>query len=734
MAAANEVQIVVQGQNKAKPAISDAKKDVKDLAKAVDAVPDKKVIDIKATDNATKTIQEVDAEKVADKNTKIKADDQATPVIDKISKTKPDEIKIPVRADKAETGNIGGELKDKFQGYGVQAGGVFGAGLVSGIVAGDFAGTLSGIFTDALQAAKDTRGVKIDLQNSMGLTDSMAKEYGQRVGKQYASGLGDSQDQIVQAYGSLSSAVKTWSSMSVSEQDKVTRSAVKIAQAFHIDVNEAIGAAGTMMDSGLVTSWNTAFDIITTGLQTLGPRGADFLETLTEYSGYFHQVGIDGQQALGLISQGLKNGARDTDYVADAWKELGIRIIDGSKDVQGALLDLGLATEKHVKEKVGKSMKDVVTIVSDIPGQIAAGGEGAQAALGKVIAKLQAIKDPVEQNRLGVALFGTQWEDTMRRMINATDLAGAKTTAFMGAADRLVTQSESQSEMFSRRWDRGLSRFGEGLATAANHVGDFIDSAAGLASGVFDGVIHGFDKAGDSAQGAGDKVNGFVDAMAKIADKVVAVRANTEDEKKIQSVAQQLKGLPPGTPVKVDAITSDAENRLRDLGYTVTHLPGGYVNVSANTNDAYKNVDDLVWWINRRQANIPVKISTSVTGPLKNIKGGMAANAAGGPVHGAASGGARTSLTRVNERGPELGRGQDGTIRDLETGSTVIPAGQSAAIMSGQSPIGMSSGGGPPVVVFDMAGLSGIERALAEWLRESVRTSGKNGSVQRWAT
>lgn len=726
MAGNNEVKIVVKGENKSKPAITDAQKNVEALTKSVEKIPDKKVIDVKVEGDkaAISSVKKVDAEKVADKKVTIKGDDQASSEIAKVSKEKPEPVIVPVKVEKPDTGDIGGELKDKFKGYGEKAGGVFGTGLVAGLATGDFAGALSDIFSDALAAAQESKQVKIDLENTMGITPAAAKDYGARVGNQYAAGLGDSQDQIVQAYSGMSSAVKTWSSMSVSEQDKVTKSAVKIAQAFHIDVNDAIKAASSMMDNNLTTSWDTAFDVITTGLQTLGPKGDDFLETLTEYSGYFNQLGIDAPQVLGLIRQGIQGGARDTDFMVDAWKELGIRVIDGSTQTMEALRDLGLATEKHVKEKVGGSVKDVTKIISELPQAIAAGGPGAEKAIEQIVAKLNGMKDPVEKNRLGVALFGTQWEDTLRRVIGSLDLAGAKQTAFFGATDKLVTQSESQGEIFSRRWEKGLAKFGEGLATGANKVTDFVDHTV-------NDLVHAFGSVGGGADDAGGKVNHLFGEVNKLVDKAITISANTVDEKKIQSVAAQLKGLPPNTPVKVEGITNEAEGRLRDLGYTVTHLPGGFVTVSANTSAAVKNIEDLVWWINQRQANVPVVVTTSTTGALKNKGGGMVNKATGGAVgvSTAASGGARGNLVRVNERGPELGREQDGTIRDLESGTVVFTAEQSSAIMSGQGPVG--AGGGPMRVELSWAPSTGnrILDAIQAGLMAKVSQNG--GSVDR---
>ncbi|MFC5905599.1 phage tail tape measure protein, partial [Streptomyces zhihengii] len=161
-----------------------------------------------------------------------------------------------------------------------------------------------------------------------------------------------------------------------------------VATTFAVDMSLQTQAVAAMFKNGLAPSAEDALDLITVGFQKLGPNAEDLLETFQEYSIQFKKLGIDGEEALGLFQQGIKAGARDTDIIADAFKEFGIRAIDMSQSSQDAYKALELDAEKMSL-------------------QIAKGGETAGEGLQIVLDKLRSMKDPVEQNTAAVGLFGT---------------------------------------------------------------------------------------------------------------------------------------------------------------------------------------------------------------------------------------------------------------------------------------------------------------------------------------
>jgi len=247
------------------------------------------------------------------------------------------------------------------------------------------------------------------LQAQMGLTKGVAADMGKASGEIYRDGFGGSISEVNDSIKAVGTNIGDLSSMSKTEIKSMSSAALGLSEVFGVDVNDSTKAAGQMMKNGLAKDGKEAMDIITKGMQMGLDSSGDFLDTMTEYSPQFTKLGIDGPQALGLLSQGLKAGAKDTDVIADAFKEFSLRAIDGSKQTSDAYKGIGLDADKT-------------------SAAIAKGGPSAQKATAQVIEGLKKVKDPQEQNRIGVALFGTQWEDTLRTIIPKMDMSAAATT------------------------------------------------------------------------------------------------------------------------------------------------------------------------------------------------------------------------------------------------------------------------------------------------------------------
>jgi hypothetical protein len=200
----------------------------------------------------------------------------------------------------------------------------------------------------------------------------------------------------------------------------VTTKVIALRDTFDQDLGGVTAAVGQMMKTGLAKNADEALDIVTAGLQKGADKAGDFLDTLNEYGTQFRKFGIDGEMATGLISQGLKAGARDGDLVADSIKEFSIRAIDGSKTTAAGFQSIGL-NAGDMATKIGK------------------GGKSATDALDLTLDKLRGIKDPVQQAAIATELFGTQAED-MGAALYALDPSSAVQALGKvgGAADRMA--------------------------------------------------------------------------------------------------------------------------------------------------------------------------------------------------------------------------------------------------------------------------------------------------------
>lgn len=284
---------------------------------------------------------------------------------------------------------------------------VAGAGLAIGAV------LVKGM-SDALN--QDQLNAKLSAQ--LGLTKDESAKTGAAAGKLFGSGYGTGIEQINEGIGSV---IQNIDGMRGASQDSLTNISGKVvstAQIFDQDLGGVTRAVGQLMRTGLAPDANAALDIITKGLQSGADKSGDFLDTLNEYGTQFRKLGIDGATATGLISQGLKAGARDGDLVADSIKEFSIRAVDGSTTTAAGFQAIGLNAKDMAK-------------------QIAAGGPSADKGLGTVLDKLRAIKDPVKQAAAATALFGTQAEDMGKALFALDPSTAAKGLGDVaGAADK----------------------------------------------------------------------------------------------------------------------------------------------------------------------------------------------------------------------------------------------------------------------------------------------------------
>jgi hypothetical protein len=249
---------------------------------------------------------------------------------------------------------------------------------------------------------------------------------------------------------------------------------------------ELARSADVLVKSGVAKDINQALDLITVGNQKGLNASGDLLDTFTEYGVQFQKLGVDGPQALGLINQLMEGGARSTDLAADALKEFSIRSIDGSESSIDAYESLNLNAEQMMQT-------------------IAKGGPEANKAFDTVVDSLNAIQDPVERNRIGVQLFGTQWEDLGEAMRSldpsaATATLGEVEGATQRASDVLGGGALSGFQSLGRTIETLRWQFQDFLAEALgptaqkftdwvnNNQGQIIEFFTGLASATLTGA------------------------------------------------------------------------------------------------------------------------------------------------------------------------------------------------------------------------------------------------------
>ena len=249
-----------------------------------------------------------------------------------------------LRADDTKLASGLASAKSKLDSFGESAkAGLKAAGAVAGVAVG-------GAIASGVAANLDIGEGRAKLAAQLNLSKEDSARLGEVAGKVYANNWGDNLDQINDAMRSVGQNIGDVSTMSSGELQKVTESALALSSTFDVDLATATEAAGKLIKNGLAKDSTEAFDIMTAGFQNGVDRSGDFLDTLNEYSPQFKKLGIDGEQATAILSAGLKAGARDTDTIADAFKEFSLRSIDGSKSTADAFHAIGMSADYFGQE------------------------------------------------------------------------------------------------------------------------------------------------------------------------------------------------------------------------------------------------------------------------------------------------------------------------------------------------------------------------------------------------
>ena len=175
------------------------------------------------------------------------------------------------------------------------------------------------------------------------------------------------------------------------ELQSVVEKSFMLQDAYDIDFQESIRGVNSLMDQFGITS-EQAYELINQGAQKGLNQNQDLTDQIAEYSVYYRQLGFTADEFFNVMVNGAETGAYQIDYLNDAMKEFGIRVVDGSDSTKQAFEDLGLDADSTMKK-------------------FALGGESAQQAFNDVIIALNGVDDLIKYNEIGVALFGTKWED-----------------------------------------------------------------------------------------------------------------------------------------------------------------------------------------------------------------------------------------------------------------------------------------------------------------------------------
>ncbi|SFJ44315.1 Phage-related minor tail protein [Paenibacillus sp. UNC496MF] len=236
-----------------------------------------------------------------------------------------------------------------------------------------------------------------ELQIQTGATGAELDSMKQSTTELYKKGFGEGWDDITNTMASIKQSTNL-----VGDALKVaTRDAIALRDHFHIDPEDSIRTADTLMKNFGITA-DQAYNLFVQGQQKGLNKAGDMLDTLNEYAPQFKQLGFSASDMMDTLAAGAQKGAFNLDKVGDAVKEFGLRVKDGSG--QGAQAMSKWLGKKKAQEYMSAFAK---------------GGAGAKTAFTEVVQQLGKVQNASEKNYLSTQLFGTQYEDLGKDVIAA---------------------------------------------------------------------------------------------------------------------------------------------------------------------------------------------------------------------------------------------------------------------------------------------------------------------------
>ncbi|TDT83160.1 phage-related minor tail protein [Bacillus sp. AG1163] len=317
---------------------------------------------------------------------------------------------------------------------------------------------LQGVSQQLIELSKATVGIAVDfdrsqrkIQASLGLTQKGAENLGKISKEMWKKGFGESLEEVDQA---LIQVYQNMRDVPREELQMASEDILTIAKIYDVDVREATRGAGQLMSQfGLSTQ--EAFDYLAAGAQEGLNYSDELFDNLSEYVPLFKQAGFSVDEMFTILANGTKNGSYNLDYINDLVKEFGIRVQDGSKGVSDGFGELSEETQK-----VWESFNDGKGTAADV--------------FNAVLGDLRNMDDKVKANQIGVALFGTKWEDMgAEAVLSLNDVNGGLGDVNGRMDEMKKLQEESLGQKFQstlRETQTALEPLGKQLADLAADV------------------------------------------------------------------------------------------------------------------------------------------------------------------------------------------------------------------------------------------------------------------------
>ena len=286
-----------------------------------------------------------------------------------------------------------------------------------------------------------------DVSAQTGMTGKELEEFGNTTREIWKSGGGENLQEVADALTNIKQA----SGLAGDELKTAAESALLLKDSFGFEVEESTRAATALMKNFGISA-DEAYGIIAVGSQNGANKNGDLLDTLNEYSVHYKALGLDADQFITSLISGAEAGSFSIDKIGDAVKEFTIRSKDGSDTTMEAFKQIGL---------------DAKTMTA----AFSMGGDAANAAFFKTVDALNAMEDPFKKNAVGVALFGSMFEDLETGVLDTLSSMGNASVDATAALEQMEKVKYNDIGYAITQIGRGMQ---DALIPSAEKIGQAI--------------------------------------------------------------------------------------------------------------------------------------------------------------------------------------------------------------------------------------------------------------------
>lgn len=307
------------------------------------------------------------------------------------------------------------------------------------------------------------------------------KQYGESAKAVFNEGIGETPLEIAQNMAKIGQNTK----VTGKNLEQLTKSAMALQKTFDWDPNE-LTRTTDMAYKQWGYSHTQTMGLLAKGAQMGLDKNQNLLDSMNEYAVHFKKIGMSGEDMIKVFAAVGKQGVFDFDKAGDALKEFSIRAIDGSDSTVGAYVQLGLNADTMAK-------------------QIAKGGPTAKRTFATILESIKSVKDPVKQDGIGVALFGTMWEDMGKKAIFALGDTKSSLGDVKGTLSEIERLQYNDATTAFKALGRTINTELAGVAgSAVNKLRDSLNELR--ESGKLKDIFEGFEEKANSAYEIGERI------------------------------------------------------------------------------------------------------------------------------------------------------------------------------------------------------------------------------------